>query len=82
MSRNLGVTGHLAWDFEEFDRHVKAMARGLLSMGVNKGDRVGVIMGNNRYVKTLGLIRGLGGGLTVGFSSYATLQWACASIGG
>ncbi|KDR72597.1 hypothetical protein GALMADRAFT_252749 [Galerina marginata CBS 339.88] len=46
-SRNLGSTTHLAWDFEEFDRHIGALARGLLGMGVQKGDRVGVIMGNN-----------------------------------
>lgn len=61
MFRNLGVERHLAWDFEEFGRHVDAVARGLIGMGVGKGDRVGVIMGNT--------------------SAYATLQWACASIG-
>lgn len=44
-SRNLD-TQHLAWDFEEFNRHIQALARGLLAMGVKKGDRVGVIMGN------------------------------------
>ncbi|PPQ87692.1 hypothetical protein CVT25_011459 [Psilocybe cyanescens] len=60
-SRNLDMTTHLAWDFAEFDRHINALSRGLLAMGVEKGDRVGVIMGNN--------------------SSYAMLQWACASIG-
>lgn len=49
LSWNLGVKTHLAWDFEEFDRHIKAVARGLLTMGVQKGDRVGVLMGNNRY---------------------------------
>jgi hypothetical protein len=47
-SRNLGVTSHLAWDFEEFNSHTNALARGLLKMGVKKGDRVGVIMGNSR----------------------------------
>ncbi|RDB30266.1 putative acyl-CoA synthetase YngI [Hypsizygus marmoreus] len=46
-SRNLGVTTHLAWDFAEFDRHINALARGLLNMGVRRGDRVGVVMGNN-----------------------------------
>lgn len=50
LSANLGVSTHLAWDYEEFDRHIMALARGLLGMGVQKGDRVGVIMGNNRYV--------------------------------
>lgn len=47
-SFNLGVSTHLAWDFAEFDRHINALARGLLGMGVQKGDRVGVIMGNTR----------------------------------
>ncbi|TBU61090.1 acyl-CoA synthetase [Dichomitus squalens] len=47
LGRNLGDASHLAWDFGEFDRHIQALARGLLSMGVEKGDRVGVIMGNN-----------------------------------
>ncbi|PPQ68924.1 hypothetical protein CVT24_007668 [Panaeolus cyanescens] len=61
LSPNLGISTHLAWDYEEFNRHIMAVARGLLGMGVQKGDRVGVIMGNN--------------------SAYATLQWACASIG-
>ncbi|KAJ7484755.1 acyl-CoA synthetase [Mycena latifolia] len=46
-SRNLGITSHLAWDFEEFDRHINALTRGLLAMGVKRGDRVGVLMGNN-----------------------------------
>lgn len=46
--RNLpGISSHLAWDFEEFYRHIEALARGLLSLGVRKGDRIGVIMGNN-----------------------------------
>lgn len=48
-SPNLGVERHLAWDFEEFDRHIVALSRGLVGLGVKKGDRVGVIMGNNRY---------------------------------
>ncbi|EPQ53656.1 acetyl-CoA synthetase-like protein [Gloeophyllum trabeum ATCC 11539] len=61
LSRNLGRTDCLAWDYDEFSRHVDAVARGLLSMGVKKGDRVAVIMGNS--------------------SAYASLQWACASIG-
>src|SRR5271168_2615388 len=48
-THNLGKD-YLAWSFEGFDRHINALARGLLSMGVQTGDRVGVIMGNNRYV--------------------------------
>lgn len=49
-SRNLGRDGknaHLAWDFAEFDAHIQAVARGLIAMGVQRDDRVGVIMGNN-----------------------------------
>ncbi|KAJ7637134.1 hypothetical protein FB45DRAFT_789374 [Roridomyces roridus] len=45
--RTLGTGSHLAWDYEEFDRHINALSRGLLRMGVRKGDRVGVLMGNN-----------------------------------
>ncbi|TFK49431.1 acetyl-CoA synthetase-like protein [Heliocybe sulcata] len=60
-SRNLSRVDCLAWDYDEFSRHVDTVARGLLSMGVKKGDRVAVIMGNN--------------------SAYASLQWACASVG-
>ncbi|RPD78859.1 acyl-CoA synthetase [Lentinus tigrinus ALCF2SS1-7] len=47
LGHNLGDAPHLAWDFGEFDRHIQALARGLLDLGVKKGDRVGVIMGNN-----------------------------------
>jgi long-subunit acyl-CoA synthetase (AMP-forming) len=50
LSKNMGVERHLAWDFDEFDTHIRALARGLVGLGVNKGDRVGVIMGNTRYV--------------------------------
>ncbi|KAF9482709.1 acetyl-CoA synthetase-like protein [Pholiota conissans] len=46
-SRNMSVNTHIAWDFAEFDRHINTLARGLLAMGVQKGDRVGVIMGNS-----------------------------------
>lgn len=53
-SRNLDDAAHLAWDFGEFDRHIQALARGLLDLGVKKGDRVGVIMGNNRCVAVTG----------------------------
>ncbi|TFY59061.1 hypothetical protein EVJ58_g6018 [Rhodofomes roseus] len=45
--QNQLVESHLAWDFGEFDAHIQALARGLLDMGVQKGDRVGVVMGNN-----------------------------------
>lgn len=47
-SRNIDDKRRLAWDFEEFDRHISSLARGLVSMGVKPGDRVGVVMGNNR----------------------------------
>ncbi|KAI6104309.1 acetyl-CoA synthetase-like protein [Pisolithus sp. B1] len=46
-SQNMGVRTHLSWDFQEFGRHIDATARGLTSLGVKKGDRVGVVMGNN-----------------------------------
>ena len=49
-SRNMGITRHLAWDFDQFERHISALTRGLVGMGVKKGDRVAVIMGNNRFV--------------------------------
>ncbi|KAH7915059.1 hypothetical protein BJ138DRAFT_1170179 [Hygrophoropsis aurantiaca] len=52
-SRNLSINTHLAWDFWEFDRHIGALARGLVAMGVNKGDRVAVIMGNNSAYASL-----------------------------
>lgn len=48
LSRNFGIGKHLAWDFAELDRHVQALTRGLINIGVQKGDRVGVIMGNAR----------------------------------
>jgi len=47
-ARNFKDVSYIAWDYEEFDRHIRALARGLLSMGVKRGDRVGVIMGNTR----------------------------------
>lgn len=42
----LADSKHLRWDFKTLDRHVAALARGMLRMGVEKGDRVGVVMGN------------------------------------
>ncbi|EMD34787.1 hypothetical protein CERSUDRAFT_116973 [Gelatoporia subvermispora B] len=47
LSRNMGRAQPLAWDFAEFDRHIGALARGLLGLGVRPGDRIGVVMGNN-----------------------------------
>lgn len=38
------------WTFGEFDARITAVARGLLKLGIKKGDRVAVIMGNNRSV--------------------------------
>lgn len=51
--QNLGVSSHLAWDFAEFDTNINAVTRGLLRMGVKKGDRVGVIMPNLSSFATL-----------------------------
>ncbi|THH19623.1 hypothetical protein EW146_g1581 [Bondarzewia mesenterica] len=36
VSRNLGVSDHLAWDFDEFDQNIAALARGLIGLGVKK----------------------------------------------
>lgn len=47
--RQTSSTAHLNWSFEELDRHVASLARGLVKLGVKRGDRVGVVMGNNRY---------------------------------
>ncbi|KAG8955731.1 hypothetical protein FRC04_007722 [Tulasnella sp. 424] len=35
------------WSFAEFDERIAAAARGLIRLGITKGDRVAVIMGNN-----------------------------------
>ncbi|KAL5514338.1 hypothetical protein ACEPAG_2426 [Sanghuangporus baumii] len=50
---NLGRSDCLAWSFEEFGRHIDALAYGLRDMGVKRGDRVGVVMGNNSAYATL-----------------------------
>ncbi|KAF7289906.1 hypothetical protein MIND_01365500 [Mycena indigotica] len=47
LSHNLGRADRLAWSFQEFDSKINALARGLLAMGVQPGERVGVLMGNN-----------------------------------
>lgn len=78
LSRNLGVEDHLAWDFYEFDMNVSALARGLVGLGVKKGDRVAIVMGNNRYLQLLCLKFIL---LIRASSAYAMLQWACSIIG-
>ncbi|OJT03309.1 hypothetical protein TRAPUB_6087 [Trametes pubescens] len=52
LSHTIGDARYLKWDFSEFDRNIQALARGLLGLGVKKGDRVGVIMGNNRCAET------------------------------
>jgi hypothetical protein len=48
---------YLRWTFAELDGHVAALARGLRGMGVQKGDRVAVIMGNNRCSSAVSLAR-------------------------
>ncbi|KAG8867868.1 hypothetical protein FRB98_003925, partial [Tulasnella sp. 332] len=35
------------WTFDEFDARVAAVAKGLLKLGIVKGDRIAVLMGNN-----------------------------------
>jgi len=44
-----GGSGCLRWSYEELWKQVNDLARGLLGLGVTKGSRVGVVMGNNRY---------------------------------
>lgn len=51
--QNAAGTAHLAWNFDEFNTSINATARGLLAMGVQPGDRVAVVMGNNRYFPTV-----------------------------
>lgn len=41
-------SGYLRWSFEELWKQANDLARGLLGLGVTKGSRVGVVMGNNR----------------------------------
>ncbi|KAL5498673.1 hypothetical protein ACEPAH_2028 [Sanghuangporus vaninii] len=53
LQSNLGRSDCLAWSFEEFGRHIDALAYGLIDMGVKEGDRVGVVMGNNSAYATL-----------------------------
>ncbi|KAK4054055.1 hypothetical protein OIO90_003700 [Microbotryomycetes sp. JL221] len=36
----------LRWTFDQMNKHVDALARGLLKQGVTKGDRIGVFLGN------------------------------------
>jgi len=45
----VGASGCLRWSYEELWKQVNDLARGLLGLGVTKGSRVGVVMGNNRY---------------------------------
>lgn len=49
MLTRTSTASYLRWSFEDLDRHVSALARGLLKLGVKSGDRVGVVMGNNRF---------------------------------
>lgn len=43
----------LHWTFKEFDDRIAAVSCGLIKLGVTNGDRVAVIMGNNRSVKSM-----------------------------
>jgi fatty-acyl-CoA synthase len=45
----VGGSGYLKWSYEELWERANDLARGLLGLGVTKGSRVGVVMGNNRY---------------------------------
>jgi hypothetical protein len=68
---------HLKWSYADMWSSVNALARGLIGIGVKKGDRVGIVMGNNRCLSFIAH-RIL---LTLSTSAYVSLQWACASIG-
>ncbi|KAF9645990.1 acetyl-CoA synthetase-like protein [Thelephora ganbajun] len=43
----IGGSGYLRWSYEELWKQANDLARGLLGLGVTKGTRVGVVMGNN-----------------------------------
>jgi len=45
----VGGSGCLRWSYGELWKQANDLARGLLGLGVTKGTRVGVVMGNNRY---------------------------------
>ena len=51
LTSNMGVSTHLSWSYSELDHHIQALARGLVSLGVKRGDRIGVVMGNTRLVR-------------------------------
>ena len=50
VSRHEPVGGSecLRWSYEELWERANDLARGLIGLGVTKGSRVGVVMGNNR----------------------------------
>lgn len=41
-------SSYVSWTFQELDERVAALSKGLSKMGIGKGDRVAVIMGNSR----------------------------------
>ena len=43
-----GGSGCLRWSYGELWKQANNLARGLIGLGVTKGSRVGVVMGNNR----------------------------------
>lgn len=74
-------SGYLRWSYEELWKQANDLARGLLGLGVTKGSRVGVVMGNSRYD---GCFPSKMSYFTHGYywdSAYAQLQWACSIIG-
>ena len=47
----VGDSGYLRWSYEQLWKEAtNDLARGLLGLGATEGTRVGVVMGNNRYV--------------------------------
>lgn len=49
--RQQSSSSSLRWTFEEFDVRIAAASRGLIKIGLAKGDRLAVIVGNSRYVQ-------------------------------
>ena len=46
------ICGEVRYDWNEFDRRTDALARGLASLGIKRGDRVAVLMLNcHRYLE-------------------------------